>query len=479
MTSHITETIDLLSQLVLPDRYERLRDLLDLELANILVPPAEKELDSLQYVAQEIKTRDEGILLPLYGETGKGKTTFASNLSQWQPEQFSATLQYEGPIEYDHLTQFVTENVKTLPANDTRIIPVNLDHRESDPPNESELAAIERFLRTKPAKRSTLLLWPETNRDIAQHISDKYIEVAGSTSIELPLIVAGPDPTSWVDIARHTLRLSNNIESLESLGVDPQNYNVSEYRTVGGYLRQISVDFNRVLQKLRRELLKPIRLAIVFASETPDPGVLSQITNSTRYGLLDSQGLLAVTPDSVIGKWWKDRRGLLTRAIVQLNAHAFSLPPSTAISAIRNCGPVNHNVLDEIGVNRHGPAQGARDLGRSDFGKFLQGLSIDRFESRGTPAGDAVAAYQLLGEYGFHLGRDKNLNRVMADAGREMLQRQNLSVEKITAEEKLDFCALIPDNAFYFPLHVVCVEFTWRRGDYLTAGNRSAVAQWS
>ncbi len=280
-----------------------------------------------------------------------------------------------------------------------------------------------------------------------------------------------------MDIARNTLRLSNNMESLESLGVDPHDYKVDEYRTVGRYLRQISGDFNRLLQELRRTLLKPIRLAIVFASETSDPGILSQITNSTRYGLLDSQGLLAVTPDSEIGKWWNDRRGLLTRAIVQLNAHTFSLPPATAISAIRNCGPVNHEVLDKI-VRRYGPSQGARDLGRSDFGKFLQGTSTDRYESRGTPAGDAAAAYQLLGDDGFNLGKDKVLNRIMADAGRELLERQDLPPEKITAEEKLDFCALIPDNAFYFPSYVVCVEFTWRTGAFLTSGNRSAVAQY-
>lgn len=478
MVSHLSKQIDLLADLSLPDRYERLREHLGSELANILVSPSEEELSAFEYVAQEIRTRDEGILLPLYGETGTGKTTLASNLWQWQPEQFTSTLEYDGPIEYDNLTRVVANYVDTLPANEYRTVPVNLDHRESSPPNEAELAAIKRFLRTKPAGLPTLLLWPETNRELAEQISARYIAIAGRTSIDLPLVVAGPSNSTWADIALNTLRLSNDVDSLESLGVDPRDYSVGAYPTVGEYLRQISRDFNRLLQDLRRTLLKPIRLAIVFASETPDPGVLSQITNSTHYGLLDAQSLVAVTPESEIGRWWTGRRGLLTRAIVQLNAHAFSLTPSTAISAIRNCGPVNHEVLDAAGVRRYGPAHAARDLGRSDLGKFLQGIAIDRFETRGTPAEDATAAYQLLAERGFNLGEDKNLNHIMAEAGRELLQRESVPVEDITSEKGLAFCGLIPDNAFYFSSHVTCVEFTWRKGEFLTSGNRSTVAQY-
>lgn len=142
MSNHISEQIDLLASLSLPDRYERLKDHLGAELANILVPPSIQEKKSLQYIAQEIQTRGEGVLLPLYGETGTGKTTLASNLWQWEPEYFAPTLDYEGPIEYDRLSEAVSERVESSPANESRILPINLDHRESDPPNQAELASI-------------------------------------------------------------------------------------------------------------------------------------------------------------------------------------------------------------------------------------------------------------------------------------------------------------------------------------------------
>jgi hypothetical protein len=442
------------------------------------VPPSKQEKSALQYIAQEIQTRGEGILLPLYGQTGTGKTTLASNLWQWEPEYFAPTLDYEGPIEYDRLAEAVAKRVEKFPANENRILPINLDHRESNPPDQAELASIKRFLRTKPGGVAALLIWPETNRDTAKKISDRYIEVAGATSVELPVVVSGPDRSMWREISLNTLRLSNNVDSLDSLGVDPANYDVGEFSTVGEFLRRISRDFNRLLQDLRSTLVKPVRLAIVFASETSNPGVLSEITNSTYYGLLDAQSLIAVTPDSEVGKWWDNRRGLLTRAIVQLNAHAFALTPATAISSIRNCGPIENEILDTVGVRRHGPSHAARDLERADLGKFLIGDSADRFENRGTPAGEASAAYQLFAEHGFNLGKDKNLNRVMADAGQQLFKRKGIDANRITSEEKLDFCALIPDNAYYFDEYVTCIEFTWHKGDYLTSGNRSAVAQY-
>jgi hypothetical protein len=237
----------------------------------------------------------------------------------------------------------------------------------------------------------------------------------------------------WPSIAEETLRLVNDIDSLSDLGVNPRDYNVGKYESIGMYMREISSDFNKKLQNLKRSIQKPIRLAIVFVSRSPNPGVLSQVTNSTHYGLLDAQSLIAATPESKIGEWWKERRSLLTRAIVQLNAHAFALPPSTTISAIRNFGPVDNEVLEEQGITRYGPAHGARDFGRSDLGKFLIGETMEGSEARGKPATDAAQAYDALSESGFTHGKDKELNRYLANAGSKLLDRRDIEFEDVKA----------------------------------------------
>src|SRR5690606_19611597 len=127
---------------------------------------------------------------------------------------------------------------------------------------------------------------------------------------------------------------------------------------------------------------------------------------------------------------------------------------------------------------RYGPARGVRDLNRSDLGKLLCGTELTRFEARGTPGDEAAAAFQLLAEQGFNLGKDKNLNGIMRDAIEALLKDNSVPFVRATSEKALPFCSLIPDNAFFFEDHVQCVEFTWRKGDFLASSRRSDVAQY-
>jgi hypothetical protein len=272
--------------------------------------------------------------------------------------------------------------------------------------------------------------------------------------------------------------MSNHVASLETLGVDPRDYSPDDYRTIGDYLRQMSSDFNQRLFQLRKETRLPITLVIVFVSESNDLGVLSQLTSSTRYGLLDGHALVNVTPRSELGKWWSRRPGLLTRCIVQLNAHAFNLPPGPAISILTTYGTERvREVLHSVGV-KSSPSRVARDLSRSDFGKFLVGSPVHALETRGKPPETATSAYSLLAEEGFVYGKDKAHNDSMGQAILYYLQKSGDDPERMTAESKLDFCPIIPDNAIYGTSSVTCIEYTWRKSEYLTAANRAATAQY-
>ncbi|MFN3520843.1 MAG: hypothetical protein ACK4YQ_01235 [Phenylobacterium sp.] len=477
----VREQIDLLSSLRLPDRYEPLYGLVGEELATILVPPSPEAKDVIEGIVDFVRAGTQGALLPLAGSSGAGKTTFASSINHWEGKEFTSTLTYSGRIEFDDLAAAVTRFRADLPTNDKRVIPINIDHRESAPPTDGELAALKRFLRTSPGGAPALIFWPETDTDIARSLGERYKSIAGAQPTAV-LSVEGPPRSEWIQIAGQTLQLSNNITDLEYIGVSPADYDPQEFPSLGEFLRKIKNDFNANLATLRRSITKPVALVIAFASESDSPGVLASLTNSSRYGLLDATGLLAATPDSVIGKWWSTRRGLLTRVIVQLNVHALSLSPAATISAIRNCGPAADEFLDSIGIRRHGAGRAVRDLGRTDLGRLLLGKPLARFEARGTPAKDAGAAFQLLAERGFNLGKDKKLNQIMADAWRAFLAT-NISGDGVVQpdvrhEKSLEFCQLIPDNSILYADFAICIEYTWRKGDFLSQGNRSTVAQY-
>jgi hypothetical protein len=469
----------LLRQLYLPDRYERLSAKLGPEVVQILVPPEQDTIDEFERVALAVQTRDEGLLVPMHGDSGVGKTTLLDNLTYFLPQVFTQTLNYQGSISFDELEKEAKEFTYGYPANEKRVFPINVDHRENAPPNDRELADMKRFLRVASLPVRPIIIWPDTNLDNTVEIASRYEKIAGDSPVQLPLIAKGPPRASWVDIARHTLHLANNVESLEYLGVDPANYNPEEFNAIGGFLRNISTDFDNLRFNLQKETRRPISLVIVFPSESQDPGVLTQLTSSTRYGLIDPSALLGVTPQSEVGRWWSGRRGLLTRAVVQLDVHAIFLPPGISVGLLRRYGsPEVQQALSEQGVSSTAITQIVRDLSRSDFGKFLSGIEMKAYEARGTPAQKSVEAFRRVGDLGFIQGRDKILNRAIAAALRECLPRLRIEISKVEVEQQLDFCPLIPDNSIYLVNGVQCIEYHWRNGDFLKSKNRSSTAQY-
>lgn len=465
-----------LSDLVLPDRYEPLTERLGTSVANLLVAPSKDTLTEIEALVQDAKTRREGLLVPIVGGSGAGKTTLVMNLEQWMPANFTPSLGYDGSLEYDALTSGVLAFASKLPANNDKIIPVNIDHRESNPPTDQELAALKRFLRTNTAKVPCLIFWPETGQEVAERTAEKWENITGAPPVKMPLLYAGPQRETWPQIATSTLSLVNNIMLLEDLGVDPRNYNPDEFTSLGAFLRRVSHDFNKQVRELRAQLSKPISIAITFVSTDSEPGVLTQLTNNTRYGLLEAHALISVTSGSEIGKWWAARRGLLTRAIVQLDAHAFCLPPAASASCIRNFSDEDLPVFEGVDYRRYGAAHGARDLSRCDLGKFVVGKELSRFEARGTTADKAGAAFTALAGAGFNLGKDRKLNETMAEAWSRLLKDSGTPFEKVESETKLAFCNLIPDNSIHFSDRVLCIEYTWRKGNFLQSSNRAAVA---
>jgi hypothetical protein len=282
-----------------------------------------------------------------------------------------------------------------------------------------------------------------------------------------------------VDIARNTLKLANDVDSLEQLGVDPGAYNPNDFRAIGAFLRRLSTDFDDVRFRLQKETRKQLSLVVVFPSESEDPGILSQLTNSTRYGLVDPSALLGVTSNSAVGRWWAPRRGLLTRAVVQLDAHCLFLPPGISVGLLRRYGPDPvETALESAGVPNPTVDRLVRDLGRSDLGKFLTGEEMKAYEARGKPAKKSVEAFRAVGGQGFIQGKDRQLNKAVARGLENCLPRLEVHPDKLEVEKQLDFCPLIPDIALHFSDNVLCVEFHWRNGDFLRSSNRSATAQY-
>jgi hypothetical protein len=368
-------------------------------------------------------------------------------------------------------------NAANNPTNDRRVIPLNIDSREAAPAETLEMAEIKRFLRDDIGHR-VMMFWPTTDFAVATAMVDSYTAISGTQPIKLPITVGGPPRSTWQDIAKNTVTLANNVDSVELLA-NPSDYDPAEFSSIGEFLRAISRDFTSRRIQLLRSTKKPLQLTVLFACESPDPGVLSQLTSSARFGLLDASALIHVTAESELGKWWSNRRGLLTQAIVQLDAHAFVAPPAVFIPILRSYGPDNVvNDLKTLGTSRKSPGELKRIIARSDVGRHLLGEKRSSYETRGNPGENSRLAYSLLVEQGYiRNAKDKLLNKSVAVGLQQMLEDGEFAAEMRT-EERLAFVPLIPDIVFESGNVAHCLEFAWRARDFLRPANRADAASY-
>lgn len=477
-------TTHLLRQLKLPSRYESLVATVGSDVARLLVEPSEETLAVFRLAALHIGSRGRGLFLPVFADSGTGKTTLVSNLSGWIPDEYGPTTRLAGgEVSAERLRQAVSATVQEhrLPVNDKRVLVVNVDDRESDPPSDKELSQIKSFVRETGEGSNgfgsrTLIVWPETSRDNATSMAKAYVSRAGKSPVTIPAEVAGPARDTWPGLAMATLRLVNSVDHLDALGVDPNSYASAAFPTVGDFLDEISSDFVGLLDKLLTSTRKPVRVVVVFASASGKSGVLSELTSGYRYGLVDADKLVAATPASVIGKWWAQRMGLLVQTIVRLDARATFVGPSLSGPVVHRFGPDNaKDMFNQLGTSTKSPSEISTYFERSDFGRLLRGTAAATSEIRGNPAVDAAAAFSLLAEsVGFTSGNDKKFNRAFGD----FLAQAQSGLGEVVVEKKAEGIPLIPDVSLSKDDQVTCVEFHWRSGDYLVSANRSAIAQY-
>lgn len=469
----------LLAGLSLPSRYEPLVARIGPEVLNLLVPPATATLDVLEEAGEAVRSLGEGLFLPIYAESGTGKTTLAENLTVFLGTRFTGTLTYTGAVTADAMQEaldwFIADSVA---PNDLRVIPINVDHREGRPPTPAEVSEIKRFLRAGLGQR-VLLIWPETTESLAREMAKNYRQIAGVVPLDLPVSVAGPAPDTWTGLAAQTLQLANQVDSLDEL-VDFGGYDVGEFHSLGDFLKQIAIDFNRQRLAMVRATKKPVELTILFVSETAGHGILSTLTSSRRFGMLDPSALIQACSDSVIGQWWDGHRGLLVQTIVALDAHAFSVSPTLSLAVLRRYGPADvQDALAGLGYTLRTPGEVSTYLNRSDFGRRLAGQQRAVAEGRGNPAEEARVVFETFQQYvGFQSARDKQMNQAFAEAIRFLYSKAD-KPPTVQSEKGLPFLSsLIPDLSVVSDDQARCIEFTYRKGDFLHARSRSVIAQY-
>ena len=67
----------------------------------------------------------------------------------------------------------------------------------------------------------------------------------------------------------------------------------------------------------------------------------------------------------------------------------------------------------------------------------------------------------------------------MLDGLKVFLEREQVEYADAGAETQLSFCPLIPDNFIDRGADILCVEYTWRAGDFPGSSHRSEAGQYA
>ena len=473
MPQHLLETLSL------PSRYEPLVEEIGPEVLRLLMKPAASTMHVLEEAAEAVKTTAEGVFLPIYAVPGTGKTTLAENLFLFLAGSYTKTLTYTGEITRASLQGALEAFLVDVPPNETRAVPINIDDREGRGATPAELAEMKGFLR-KGIGRRAVVIWPETDEALAREMSARFRAVSGALPLDIPVGVDGPPPAAWADLAAQTLRLANKVDSIEQL-VDLAAYDPAAYPSIGDYLRSIGVDFNSKRLELQRATVRPVQLTILWVTSTSGHGILSSLTSSTRFGMLDASALLQASPGTAVGAWWAERRGLLIQTILSLEAHVLSVSPPLSVTVMRRYGPVVvQQALQDLGASVRGPSEVGDYISRSDLGRRLAGEERSVAEGRGNP-GDAGLVFKIFAEQiGFSAGKDKQINKAFAQAVEALLSTDGQSEVDVRHEKALDFLpSLIPDLSIVTDEGAHCLEFTYRKGDdFLGSKYRATIAEY-
>lgn len=73
----------LLRRLKFPARYEGLVSAVGADVVKLLVPPEDTTLRVFRSLGVSVPNRSEGVFVPLWADSGTGKTTLANNLSSF------------------------------------------------------------------------------------------------------------------------------------------------------------------------------------------------------------------------------------------------------------------------------------------------------------------------------------------------------------------------------------------------------------
>ena len=356
--------------LFLPDRFDVLRDRSELD---VIVMPVESGLAMIDDQFSDIPGSGFGAMVILRGESGAGKTTFLDTIPMFRPGVSAVRIPY-GESVIETLQSLVSINAPRLIIIEGR----EALGRVAESEIEEGLHAINAFLRTTPAGRESLVVWPTNSDSLSQKLSS-IADVVGASALigtdEVVYRFSGPPKSDWVMIAEQTTAALNAGASLSAYGISAEQAAamVSDSPTLGHYLKRI----RKLGQKNTRpvsvlEAAERCRVWTVVISAGDSEGDVAALTRG-GFSQVDIDRIFTATGANSLADMKKqpEKYGLLGMVLDARIVHVDAL---TALAVARTFGDDKLKAaMSSRGMDTKSDAQAISRIQASQLGLLLSG----------------------------------------------------------------------------------------------------------
>ncbi|MFD5463349.1 hypothetical protein ACFWIQ_11065 [Kitasatospora sp. NPDC127059] len=381
------------TDLRIPDRFERLRDLDDSALATIIVP-VEAMLEAFDERFMDMRAADRGSFMVVRGQSGAGKSTFLDTVSFFREGVSTARIS-----RLDEVGEALVAAAGRAP----RIIV--MEGREalgevSKQEIEAAMHEINQFVRSDVGRHS-LVVWPCNTNDLTDLLVTLGKSLGGEALFGISDPVTefqGPPKADYLRIARQTISALNDGASLDAIGVSAEAAEsmIPESDTIGSYLariRRASIRAGAQVEKLLAKERYRLWTCVIAGND-----VEGDVAALTRGGAAaaDIDRLISSTGANVVSelKQYPDKIGILGTVLDARIAHL----DMVCINAVaRTYGsPALHKAMQAQGMQISRESSAKKRLIESDLGILLQGNNLGTRKRGPKPGQNTKDAFMKL-----------------------------------------------------------------------------------
>lgn len=459
-----------LNQLSLPGRFEQLKSETKKTGTDIsgIIQPVSKACQEIEVVLREIHTSGLGRLLIIHGYSGSGKSTFLYGLNYFF-DNITIT-PFANSRELITLDDFIKKDHPVIDGNKLYIVADRDNPTESDENIRKTFENLRNLFRTDAGK--VLVVWPITDRDLANHISDLAWHIGRDSLLGTRNRVfdfQGLPKENFAEVADITTRALNSGENLDSFGIDEFTANEMsrESETIGEFysrLNSYSAQRNSTTYSILKTRQRPRVWIVVPGDDSKElDRTVSSLTQGTRNRIdIDKIAEFLDNPEnqSAYLNDWRARRADMAYLMRILDVRLFELLPNASLAAVRCKGQTkvksglkkknesNENCLEAIGKTRLGQALINPE----------KTLTVNVRETSVEMAGEYMVIQQQAAK------GDNSLNLAVSIAINDFLLEETGQPVVVTCEKQsIPNSQLCPDIQVPFEDgSIICLELTWR-----------------